>query len=44
MRGTINALTFKEPGFGAAQSAVAAVFERIPIELHQLPPRRSTLR
>ena len=30
--------------WGAAQSAVAAVFEALPIELHRLPPRRSALR
>ena len=29
---------------GAAQSAVATVFEALPIELHRLPPRRSALR
>jgi len=30
--------------WGAAQSAVAEVFEALPIELHRLPPRRSALR
>lgn len=30
--------------WGAAQSAVAAVFEALPIELHRLPPRRSAMR
>ena len=30
--------------WGAAQSAVATVFEALPIELHRLPPRRSALR
>ena len=30
--------------WGAAQSAVAAVFETLPIELHRLPPHRSALR
>lgn len=30
--------------WGAAQSAVAAVFESLPIELHRLPPRRSAMR
>jgi hypothetical protein len=30
--------------WGAAQSAVAEVFEALPIELHRLPPRRPALR
>ena len=30
--------------WGAAQSAVADLFEALPIELHRLPPRRSALR
>ncbi|MEP7188135.1 MAG: hypothetical protein ABI901_02955 [Roseiflexaceae bacterium] len=30
--------------WGAAQSAVAAVFEGLPIKLHRLPPRRSATR
>ena len=30
--------------WGAAQSAVVAVFEALPIALHRLPPRRSALR
>ena len=30
--------------WGAGQSAVAAVFESLPIALHRLPPRRSTTR
>jgi hypothetical protein len=30
--------------WGAGQSAVADVFESLPIELHRLPPRRSATR
>ena len=30
--------------WGAGQSAVADVFEALPIELHRLPPRRSATR
>jgi hypothetical protein len=52
LRGTTAVLLAQPPNnavaeievWGAAQSAVAAVFEALPIELHRLPPRRSALR
>ena len=51
-RGTTAVLLAQPPNnavaeidvWGAAQSAVTAVFEALPIELHRLPPRRSALR
>jgi hypothetical protein len=51
-RGTTAVLLAQPPNnaaaeievWGAAQSAVAAVFESLPIELHRLPPRRSSMR
>ena len=52
LRGTTAVLLAQPPDnsvaeievWGAAQSAVAEVFEALPIELHRLPPRRSALR
>ena len=52
LRGTTAVLLAQPPNnavaeievWGAAQSAVAEVFEALPIELHRLPPRRSALR
>jgi hypothetical protein len=52
LRGTTAVLLVQPPNnavaeievWGAAQSAVAAVFESLPIELHRLPPRRSSMR
>ena len=51
-RGTTAVLLAQPPNnavaeidvWGAAQSAVTAVFEALPIELHRLPPRRSGTR
>ena len=51
-RGTTAVLLAQPPNnavaeievWGAGQSAVADVFESLPIELHRLPPRRSATR
>ncbi len=51
-RGTTAVLLVQPPNnaiakievWGAAQSAVAAVSESLPSELHRLPPRRSATR